>query len=171
MADKRKKFEDSFDDNEFLSNLRKTDPARPPKKGSSEYVQDVQEAKNFQNLPKYADVTTQGKKGHAVKRINLCFTAENHRYMKNAAQTNGKTIAEFFNDLVNQYRNSPKGYVQDVQEDSVLKSSPLTVRINMGLTDSNYAYLKTESRKRGISATELTNTILANYKIVPPFSY
>lgn len=47
---------------------------------------------------------TQGRKGCKAIRINMAFTPENHDFIKVMAKISGKTMTEFANYAVEQYR-------------------------------------------------------------------
>lgn len=48
---------------------------------------------------------TQGRKGCNLKRINMAFTDENHDYIKIMARVSGKSMTEFVNWVLEQYRS------------------------------------------------------------------
>lgn len=52
-----------------------------------------------------AEMRTQGRKGCKAIRINMAFTPENHQFIKVMAGVTGKTMTEFANFVVEQYRN------------------------------------------------------------------
>ena len=47
---------------------------------------------------------TQGRKGCKAVRINMAFTSENHQFIKVMSKITGKTMTQFTNYLVEQYR-------------------------------------------------------------------
>lgn len=50
------------------------------------------------------ELRTQGRKGCKAVRINMAFTGSNHQYIKVMAKVTGKTMTEFTNYVVEQYR-------------------------------------------------------------------
>ena len=60
-----------------------------------------------------AELRTQGRKGCRLTRINTAFSPENHEYIKVMAKISGKTMTEFINYCIEQYRNEhPELYAQ-----------------------------------------------------------
>ena len=59
---------------------------------------------------------TRGRKGVHLPRINMAFTPENHDFIKTMAFVTGKSMADFLNHIVTEYR---KEYGQDY--DAVLE--------------------------------------------------
>lgn len=53
-----------------------------------------------------ATLRTQGRKGCKAGRINMAFSTENHQYIKIMAQITGKTMTEFTNQIIDEYRES-----------------------------------------------------------------
>lgn len=51
-----------------------------------------------------AELRTQGRKGCKAVRINMAFTPDNHQFIKVMAKITGKTMTEFTNYVVEQYR-------------------------------------------------------------------
>lgn len=51
------------------------------------------------------DMRTQGRKGCSLTRINMAFTDENHDYIKVMARISGKSMTEFVNWVLEQYRS------------------------------------------------------------------
>ena len=51
-----------------------------------------------------AELKTQGRKGCKAIRINMAFTPENHEFIKVMATISGKTMTEFANLVIEQYR-------------------------------------------------------------------
>lgn len=51
-----------------------------------------------------AELRTQGRKGCKAIRINMAFTPDNHEFIKVMAKITGKTMTEFTNYVVEQYR-------------------------------------------------------------------
>jgi len=48
--------------------------------------------------------TTQGRKGHKLKRINMAFSDDNHEYIKKESRHMGISATEFVNDIIGNYR-------------------------------------------------------------------
>ena len=51
-----------------------------------------------------AALRTQGRKGCKAIRINMAFTPENHEFIKTMARISGKTMTEFANLCIQNYR-------------------------------------------------------------------
>ena len=51
------------------------------------------------------NMQTQGRKGCHMTRINMAFTDENHDYIKVMARVSGKSMTEFVNWVLEQYRS------------------------------------------------------------------
>lgn len=51
-----------------------------------------------------SQLRTQGRKGCKLPRINMAFTTENHDFIKTLARVSGKTMTEFTNYVIKQYR-------------------------------------------------------------------
>lgn len=86
---------------------------RKSRKDNKQEVQNVQvahEVHEVQEVKTDEFGKTQGKKGCAVKRINMGFSRENHEYLKTEPMRRGQTITEFVNELVAAYRESDQGY-------------------------------------------------------------
>lgn len=47
---------------------------------------------------------TRGRKGVHLPRINMAFTPENHDFIKTMSVVTCKTMTEFLNDVIKQYR-------------------------------------------------------------------
>lgn len=47
---------------------------------------------------------TQGRKGAKATRINMAFSDSNHEYIKVMSRVTGKTMTEFTNYVIEQYR-------------------------------------------------------------------
>lgn len=47
---------------------------------------------------------TQGRKGAKATRINMAFTDSNHQFIKVMARISGRTMTEFTNYVIEQYR-------------------------------------------------------------------
>lgn len=58
-----------------------------------------QEAKERAN-----NLRTQGRKGCKAIRINMAFTPDNHEFIKVMATISGRTMTEFTNYVIEQYR-------------------------------------------------------------------
>lgn len=56
---------------------------------------------------------TRGRKGVHLPRINMAFTPENHDFIKTMSIVTCKTMTEFLNDVIKQYREE---YGQDYEE-------------------------------------------------------
>ena len=83
----------------------------PPKRGEhTQEVQKVQAVQEVQEVTTDEFGKTQGKKGCAVKRINMGFTRENHEYLKTEPMRRGQTITDFVNEVIEKYRESEQGY-------------------------------------------------------------
>lgn len=50
--------------------------------------------------------TTQGRKGHKLKRINMAFSDDNHEYIKKESRHRGISATEFVNNIIGDYRKS-----------------------------------------------------------------
>lgn len=61
------------------------------------------------------DMTTQGRKGCSVPRINMAFSPQNHAFIKVMAKATGRTMTEFTNDLVTAYRNEHPEFMEKAQ--------------------------------------------------------
>ena len=51
-----------------------------------------------------SNLKTQGRKGCKATRINMAFTPENHEFIKIMARIHGKTMTEYANMVIAQYR-------------------------------------------------------------------
>lgn len=56
---------------------------------------------------------TRGRKGVHLPRINMAFTPENHDFIKTMSIVTCKTMTEYLNDVIKQYREE---YSQDYDE-------------------------------------------------------
>lgn len=65
-------------------------------------TQEVQEAQE----DKKEIGTTQGKKGHKLKRINMAFSDENHEYITKESRRQGITSTAFVNKIIDKHRKS-----------------------------------------------------------------
>ena len=52
-----------------------------------------------------AEMRTQGRAGAKLPRINMAFSTANHEFIKIMASVTGKSMTEFTNFVVEQYRN------------------------------------------------------------------
>ena len=52
-----------------------------------------------------AEMRTQGRAGAKLPRINMGFSTANHEFIKIMASVTGKSMTEFTNYVVEQYRN------------------------------------------------------------------
>lgn len=57
--------------------------------------------------------STQGKTGEKLKRINLAFSDKNHDYVRLESRRRGKSITQFVNEIIEEYRLSDKGRISD----------------------------------------------------------
>lgn len=49
---------------------------------------------------------TQGKKGCRMPRINMCFSADNHEYIKKMSAMRGQSMGQFVNDCIADHRKN-----------------------------------------------------------------
>lgn len=54
---------------------------------------------------------TQGKKGQKLQRINMAFSDSVHDYIRTECKYRGMSITEFVNMIIEEYMNSPDGYI------------------------------------------------------------
>lgn len=59
-----------------------------------------------------AALRTQGRKGCKAIRINMAFTPDNHEFIKVMARITGKTMTEFANLIIEQFRNQANEYTE-----------------------------------------------------------
>lgn len=60
-----------------------------------------------------AKLKTQGRKGCKAVRINMAFSPENHEFIRVMARISGRTMTEFANACIDQYRaEHPEIYSQ-----------------------------------------------------------
>lgn len=78
----------------------------------TQMVQEVQVAK--MNMKKTLG-STQGRKGEKLKRINLAFDDENHEYVRLESRRRGRSITQFVNEIIEEYRQSSKGRISDAE--------------------------------------------------------
>lgn len=50
--------------------------------------------------------STQGRKGHKLKRINMAFSDVNHEYIKMESRRRGISATEFVNEIIEAYRKN-----------------------------------------------------------------
>lgn len=50
--------------------------------------------------------STQGRKGHKLKRINMAFSDVNHEYIKTESKRIGISATEFTNKIIDLYRKN-----------------------------------------------------------------
>lgn len=76
-------------------------------------VQMVQEVHGTGINTKKTIGSTQGRNGEKLKRINLAFSDENHDYVRLESRRRGKSITQFVNAIIEEYRMSDKGRIRD----------------------------------------------------------
>lgn len=62
-----------------------------------------------------AELRTQGRKGCKAIRFNMAFTPDNHQYIKVMAKIAGKTMTEFTNHVIEQYRTEHSELYEQAQ--------------------------------------------------------
>ena len=71
------------------------------------------EASQAEQEQRKAELRTQGKKGCKAVRINMAFTPDNHEFIKVLARISGKSMTEFTNYVIEQYRTEhPELYAE-----------------------------------------------------------
>ena len=87
-------------------------------------VHEVHEVEKAQETPVVHDAridtkktlgSTQGRKGEKLKRINLAFDDENYEYVRLESRRRGKSITQFVNEIIEEYRQSAKGRICDAE--------------------------------------------------------
>lgn len=78
-------------------------------------TQIVQEVQDTKMNTKKTIGSTQGKIGEKLKRINLAFSDENHDYVRLESRRRGKSITQFVNEIIEEYRQSAKGRISDAE--------------------------------------------------------
>ena len=53
-----------------------------------------------------AEGRTQGKKGCRMPRINMCFSVDNHEYIKRMAAMKGQSMGQFVNECITDHRKA-----------------------------------------------------------------
>ena len=71
---------------------------------------------------------TRGRKGVHLPRINMAFTPENHDFIKTMSIVTCKTMTEFLNDVIKQYREE---YSQDYDEIIKMRERIIAIRENI----------------------------------------
>lgn len=61
------------------------------------------------------DMTTQGRKGCKLPRVNMAFSTDNYNFIKVMAKATGRNMTEFINDLVTAYRNEHPEFMDKAQ--------------------------------------------------------
>ena len=51
-----------------------------------------------------AEMRTQGREGARAARINMAFSTDNYNYIRTMASATGKTMTQFCNLVIEQYR-------------------------------------------------------------------
>ena len=64
----------------------------------------VQEVHHVQEVQEYG--TTQGRKGHKLKRINMGFSDMNHHYITFESRRRGLSATAFVNQIIEEYREN-----------------------------------------------------------------
>lgn len=72
----------------------------------------AQEVQEVQKVMKEIG-TTQGRKGHKLKRINMAFSDMNHEYITKESRRRGMSATAFVNMIIDEYR-SENGGVKNV---------------------------------------------------------
>ena len=62
-----------------------------------------------------AALKTQGRKGCKAVRINMAFTPDNYEFVKVIARAKGKTMTEFTNSIIQQYREEHPELMEKAQ--------------------------------------------------------
>lgn len=70
------------------------------------------EATQQEKAERAAELRTQGRKGCRAVRINMAFSPENHEFIKTMARVSSKTMTEFVNLIIDQYRNQANEYTE-----------------------------------------------------------
>ena len=71
---------------------------------------------------------TRGRKGVHLPRINMAFTPENHDFIKTMSIVTCKTMTEYLNDVIKQYREE---YSQDYDEIIKMRERIIAIRENI----------------------------------------
>lgn len=74
---------------------------------------------------------TRGRKGVHLPRINMAFTPENHDFIKTMAFVTGKSMAEFLNSVVTEYR---KKYQDGQDYDAILEMRKRIIAIRENIS-------------------------------------
>ncbi len=99
---------DSLNEQASLSNAQEVQEVQQVQE-----VQEVHEVHVQDTVMKKKLGSTQGRKGVKLKRINLAFDDMNYEYIRLEAKRRGKTITEFVNGIIEDYRVSEKGIISD----------------------------------------------------------
>lgn len=68
--------------------------------------------KEREKLERLETMKTRGHKGEKLPRINFAFTPSNHKYITTMAKVNGKSMAEFLNDIIKREAEQDEKYQQ-----------------------------------------------------------
>lgn len=55
--------------------------------------------------------STQGRKGHKLKRINMAFSDPVYAYIKYESRRRGLSATHLVNSIISEYMNSPQGHI------------------------------------------------------------
>lgn len=59
-----------------------------------------------------APVSTQGRKGCKLQRINMAFNPDIHDYIRMESRRRGLSITQFVNAVLEDYMKGPSGYIR-----------------------------------------------------------
>ena len=77
-----------------------------------EFTQQTQQVQEVQE-EKYRTIgSTQGRKGHKLKRTNMAFSDLNHEYITMESRRRGISATEFVNQIIEKYRKGSEGYIE-----------------------------------------------------------
>lgn len=77
-------------------------------KNITQEVQEVNTRSTRREEPKEENTigSTQGRKGHKLKRINMAYSDSNYEYIKMESRRRGISATEFVNEIIEAYRKN-----------------------------------------------------------------
>jgi len=105
--------------------------------------------------------TTQGKKGHKLKRIQIGFSDENFDYLEDESREIGMFLYEYVNFLVSDYAQSydRKNNLKSKTSEEI-KCDYTKHRGAVGFVEDTYNFIKKESRWNQMRPSKFVNNII-----------